>query len=202
MTGKDLALARKAAGLSQSALARKAGIGRHTVSYWECRAKVDPRSWAVQRMAEAEPRITTLLTAPVRGAFGLLCTSTRPRGLTVSHAAPESLPYSSRLSARARGWGVSGWREIQARMNAEVEARLAHMRAKEAQRAARRRVQCGANTRKGTPCRNKSEPGKARCKFHGGMSTGPKTPEGRARISNSVNLVIRAAPYGQAFNPM
>src|SRR6516225_7300461 len=31
-------------------------------------------------------------------------------------------------------------------------------------------------------CRNWAIRGKARCKFHGGMSTGPKTPEGKARV--------------------
>ncbi|WP_328286682.1 HGGxSTG domain-containing protein [Paracoccus aminophilus] len=41
---------------------------------------------------------------------------------------------------------------------------------------------CGAKTRKNTNCRNKSEPGRKRCKFHGGKSTGAKTPEGIARI--------------------
>lgn len=44
---------------------------------------------------------------------------------------------------------------------------------------------CGAKTRKGTPCHAKPIPGKARCKFHGGLSTGPKTPEGRARIAEA-----------------
>ena len=44
---------------------------------------------------------------------------------------------------------------------------------------------CGARTRKGTPCRAKALPGKRRCKFHGGMSTGPKTPEGRERIAEA-----------------
>jgi hypothetical protein len=47
------------------------------------------------------------------------------------------------------------------------------------------RVICGAMTRKGTPCRAKSEPGRRRCKFHGGCSTGPRTAEGRARISEA-----------------
>jgi hypothetical protein len=42
---------------------------------------------------------------------------------------------------------------------------------------------CGAKTRKGTPCRQKPISGRARCKFHGGMSTGPKTKEGRASIA-------------------
>ncbi|MGJ8562836.1 MAG: HGGxSTG domain-containing protein [Alphaproteobacteria bacterium] len=38
---------------------------------------------------------------------------------------------------------------------------------------------CGAKTRKGTPCRCKPMPKKARCKFHGGASTGPRTLAGR-----------------------
>jgi len=181
MIGRDLALARKAAGLSQTALARKAGIGRHAVSYWECRAKVDPRSWAVQRMAEAEPHITALLTAPIRGTFGLLCTSTHPRDMTVSQATPESLPHFPLIKARVGGWGVS----VFDRLDAQIEEKLSVMMEREAQRRARRRVICNAKTRKGTPCRNKSEPGKARCKFHGGMSTGPQTPEGRERIAEA-----------------
>ena len=44
---------------------------------------------------------------------------------------------------------------------------------------------CGARTRKGAPCRAKPIPGKARCKFHGGLSTGPRTPEGRARVAEA-----------------
>ncbi|MEH3109466.1 MAG: HGGxSTG domain-containing protein [Agrobacterium cavarae] len=51
--------------------------------------------------------------------------------------------------------------------------------------AARKQVRCGAKTRKGTACRHLSEPGKARCKFHGGKSTGPKTEEGIARIAEA-----------------
>lgn len=44
------------------------------------------------------------------------------------------------------------------------------------------RVPCGAKRhRDGQPCQAKSEPGKRRCRFHGGRSTGPKTPEGKAR---------------------
>ncbi len=49
----------------------------------------------------------------------------------------------------------------------------------------KQRVICGAKTRKGVPCRAKSEPGRRRCKFHGGKSTGPKTPEGRQRIAEA-----------------
>ena len=40
---------------------------------------------------------------------------------------------------------------------------------------------CGARTRKGTPCVALGSGRGGRCRNHGGMSTGPKTPEGRAR---------------------
>ncbi|MDA0990572.1 MAG: HGGxSTG domain-containing protein [Verrucomicrobia bacterium] len=35
---------------------------------------------------------------------------------------------------------------------------------------------CGARTRSGTPCKRFPVPGKRRCRMHGGLSTGPKTP--------------------------
>jgi hypothetical protein len=38
---------------------------------------------------------------------------------------------------------------------------------------------CGARTRKGAACRVKVEAGKRRCRFHSGLSTGPRTEEGR-----------------------
>jgi hypothetical protein len=40
---------------------------------------------------------------------------------------------------------------------------------------------CGARTRAGTPCRRWPMPN-GRCRLHGGSSTGPRTPEGLARI--------------------
>ncbi|MEQ3729365.1 MAG: HGGxSTG domain-containing protein [Tateyamaria sp.] len=51
--------------------------------------------------------------------------------------------------------------------------------------AQRYRARCAATNRKGTPCRLLSEPGRRRCKFHGGRSTGPRTAEGRARIAEA-----------------
>jgi len=40
---------------------------------------------------------------------------------------------------------------------------------------------CGARNRRGLPCQCKLLLKGGRCKFHGGMSTGAKTPEGKAR---------------------
>jgi len=44
-----------------------------------------------------------------------------------------------------------------------------------------RGLRCGAKTRAGTPCKLRSIYDNGRCKFHGGLSTGPKTPEGKKR---------------------
>jgi len=46
------------------------------------------------------------------------------------------------------------------------------------------RVVCGARRRRdGQPCQALSVPGKRRCKWHGGCSTGPRTAEGKARVA-------------------
>jgi hypothetical protein len=42
---------------------------------------------------------------------------------------------------------------------------------------------CGAKTRSGNPCSKYPIVGKRRCRNHGGLSTGPKTAAGRARIA-------------------
>lgn len=59
-----------------------------------------------------------------------------------------------------------------------AESWLASGRAREAAQ----RVPCGARRhRDGQPCQAKSEPGKRRCKWHGGCSTGPRTADGKAK---------------------
>ena len=54
-----------------------------------------------------------------------------------------------------------------------------------------RRVPCGARRRRdGLPCEALSVPGKRRCKWHGGWSTGPKTEQGKVRAQQN----LRRAP--------
>ena len=53
-------------------------------------------------------------------------------------------------------------------------------------RTVRQKRFCGARTRRGTPCQCKAietKRGALRCRLHGGLSTGPKSIEGRARIA-------------------
>ena len=44
---------------------------------------------------------------------------------------------------------------------------------------------CLAKTRSGTSCQNIPINGKKRCRLHGGLSTGPRSAEGKARIAAS-----------------
>ncbi len=45
---------------------------------------------------------------------------------------------------------------------------------------------CGAKNRTGTPCRRKDIYANGRCEFHGGMSTGPRTKQGKERSSQNL----------------
>jgi len=49
----------------------------------------------------------------------------------------------------------------------------------------RQKIKCGAYARStGNPCQAKALPN-GRCKNHGGLSTGPKTPKGRQAIAQA-----------------
>lgn len=59
---------------------------------------------------------------------------------------------------------------------------------------------CGAKNRRGTPCKIVTSTfhcknGKYRCRYHGGLSTGPKTLEGKAR--STLNLPIPGPGRGK-----
>lgn len=45
---------------------------------------------------------------------------------------------------------------------------------------------CGARCRDGHPCRRKCLPWRPRCVMHGGLSTGPRTIAGKARLAASM----------------
>lgn len=153
MTGAELRTHRKAVLLSQKALAQRAKMSASAVKYWERKARINPNSRAVNRMAKALG-ITNLAVFP-------------------------------HYNARTGEWGVTEWDKMRAKIDAEVEVKMAAFRYRAAVRAARLRIVCGAKTRKETVCRNLSEPGRRRCKFHGGKSTGPKTQDGRERIADA-----------------
>lgn len=47
-------------------------------------------------------------------------------------------------------------------------------------------LQCSAQSKRtGLQCKSPAISGKSKCRFHGGKSTGPKTPEGRQRCAQA-----------------
>lgn len=58
---------------------------------------------------------------------------------------------------------------------------------------------CGAKNRQGKACQCKLLLASGRCKFHGGMSTGPKTAAGMARTLAALRAGYRA--YRTALTP-
>lgn len=52
-------------------------------------------------------------------------------------------------------------------------------------KAAEKYQRCGAKTRAGKLCQCRPEEGRDRCKFHGGLSTGPLSEAGREAIRES-----------------
>jgi len=54
-----------------------------------------------------------------------------------------------------------------------------------------RGMTCGAKTRAGTPCKRKDLYISGRCRLHGGLSTGPRTKEGKRRSALNGRLPKR-----------
>lgn len=100
----------------------------------------------------------------------------KPRaGLITSASRPEFSDTNAR--ARITSVGQATFRTSRADAPArEISA------VREFCHALKARVICGARRRRdGQACQALSEPGKRRCKWHGGCSTGPRTADGRAR---------------------
>jgi hypothetical protein len=58
-----------------------------------------------------------------------------------------------------------------------------------------RGLRCGARNRRGTPCRMSEIYRNGRCKFHGGLSTGPKTGDGKARARSNLDKRWSSEPH-------
>ena len=86
--------------------------------------------------------------------------------------------YINWTNTRARGDGV-----LVDSQQEWLDRQSSRLKEQALEQVARYRQRCGAKTRKGHPCRLMSEPGRRRCKFHGGLSTGPRTPAGKERIA-------------------
>jgi hypothetical protein len=98
-----------------------------------------------------------------------------------------SRPVRARVRARH---GVL----LEAPSETDRVTKMSHATLRASDRRPRRkdRRRCHARTRAGGTCLVRAEPGKARCRFHGGLSAGPRTEEGRARIAEAQRRRWRA----------
>jgi DNA-binding XRE family transcriptional regulator len=169
LTGPELKARRRAHGINQTQMGQLIECSRHAVSYWETQAGPMTRKrlrWGVPA------RMCEVLGIEVLPNYSPLCAPAPARHGVL-------LPIKG-TTTHPRGDGVLD-DTLQAALDRESARQLDRIEAQ----AARYRQPCQAMTRKGQPCRMKSEAGRRRCKFHGGLSTGPKTAEGRARIAEA-----------------
>lgn len=116
-----------------------------------------------------------------------------------------ALPLIERAESNVREAEDRRWREVRfrdeeiwiatqmARLEDKRKAKAAKCVAQSERRLGPKltghsRKLCGARTRSrdSAPCQCKVVPGRTRCRFHGGLSTGPRTPEGKARCAEGV----------------
>ena len=163
MKGDHLKTARIEKGWSQRELARRSNVAHHAVRYWEKKSALDPRGYAVLRMAEALGWLI-LGSRDARARHGVLERAQEYFGV-------RSPKTSNATSARE--------------MEDDIKAIFEGASRRRLLRILVPRIACGARTRSGRPCKAKSEPGRKRCRMHGGLSTGPKTEAGRDRIADA-----------------
>lgn len=117
----------------------------------------------------------------------------RQSGLDLLTIPPEELkhadPFLQRVYYAVTGPSQATYRrELEALADPAAFAWLEDPRTGElalCRRPKKLRRRCGATCRDGQACRARVVPGRKRCRLHGGLSTGPKTAEGRARIADS-----------------
>ena len=156
-------------------------------------ARMRMTSDSVNSMRAGTSSAVPELSDTSRACAGARMTSARPECLPPSHARAGANDFDLTHAEHAHLPATAAPEFIDASTRAN-ESGLCH--AKRAGAHANKsgsipagnkaRVICGANRRRDDqPCQGLSVPGKLRCKWHGGASTGPRTEEGRARsLSN------------------
>jgi hypothetical protein len=168
-SGKQISEARIRLGWTRADLGRAAVVDRKTVAYWESRPTIDAngggaghQSLGVECIERALRRAGIRFPEP-------------PAPKPVKMPKPQHDDMLIRNSQPPRRTKPKLVRRLDRALEVEPSQRTQspHWRVVHG-------VECGARTRKGTPCRRPAYPN-GRCRNHGGLCTGPRTPEGRAR---------------------
>ncbi len=189
-TGDDLRQARQAVGKTQKQIAAAAHLHVNSVKRIERfrSAEISPHSWhALSQISKA------LVTFGASAPPDWLDPESRATGSSKDQRIPQlridgaanyrSATATQYAQAQARDGVIAGDNIVRG-THARAPARHGVRSAADNHPSAPRRIKCEARTRAGGSCRCKAL-ANGRCKFHGGLSTGPRTPEGRARIAEA-----------------
>jgi transcriptional regulator with XRE-family HTH domain len=177
-TGPILAEHRRACGLTQRDLAGRAGLHLNSIERLERFGVVPCESWF------SLGKVTAVLRengAPIPDAWldwrSVSSTAIENRAAEYREAGDNNRPLPH---AGVRGsYSAAEMISVAASEKDNSESRvLPHFRPNPT------KPLCEATTRAGGRCQCKALPN-GRCKFHGGLSTGPRTAEGRARIAEA-----------------
>ena len=160
--GCQISAARALLGWSRAQLAAAAGLNVNSIAYWEAMTVIS---------AKREPHACARIRQALHQAGVEFVGHAKP-GARLAENANYVMRPPSRARARHGVIRVSAHLAVAARNKTQPAV------------AARRKPSgpCGARTRTGAPCR-RTGLSNGRCPNHGGLSSGPRTPEGRARIA-------------------
>ncbi|MFM9848448.1 MAG: HGGxSTG domain-containing protein [Hyphomicrobiaceae bacterium] len=163
VVGCQIKAARSLLGWSQDQLARAAGLHPNAVAYWELTAAIP--------VSRHEPHACARIREALQRAGVEFIGHAKPGVRLVKN---DNFVMHPPSRARARH-GVKRFLPPWAMLAPTKTAPSVVARRKSSS-------PCGARTRTGAPCR-RTGLDNGRCANHGGMSSGPKTPVGRARIA-------------------
>lgn len=170
ITGDQIREARLAIGLTQVELGARAGFHRQCIVRLEGYG-----SLGILRSSEVSTRaVVKALELPDNVLFITTNARAPPRvteWLEIVHAQAEAAAQEISEAAKSR--------------RKKREARKQAWRLDREAALKKLKPVCGARNRRGQPCQSKKLLRGGKCKFHGGMSTGPKTPEGLARCAEA-----------------
>ena len=182
LTGDQIREARLALGLTQEELGARAGFHRQCIVRLEGYCSLGVlRSSGVSLLA-----VVRALALPDDVLFPAANAHARPRimeWLEQVEATAEAAAQVKSEAAKSRRKMREALRQAW-RVDREASPKLA-------------KPVCGARNRRGQPCQSKKLLRGGKCKFHGGLSTGPKTPEGLARCAEAGRrtAALRRARY-------
>jgi transcriptional regulator with XRE-family HTH domain len=169
-SGAQITQARTSLGWSKADLARAAGLDRKAVAWWERKVAITgvTQSPGVEKIADALQRAGIHFPEPLMIELSREPESGDAMLVRLGVLRPKPRRRKPKLCRRLDlALAVEPAQRLQS-----PDWRVVHG------------VECGARTRKGLPCKRPAYRN-GRCRSHGGLCTGARAAEGRARIAEA-----------------